>query len=267
MSDLVFGCNMLAGAGKKGVLKPDKLGRYPMVLGAFNADNSGGIHYLFDGAKRILNDVNSDINRKIKKGQLYGEAGHPKKFGLSAADYAERWATVVDANAAWQIHEYKLSEKPIKNHAGENVVVVTGFLVPWSPFDLRIKQSFESPTMNTGASIRTVANQGIVGGIFMRDVVSLITWDNVLEQGMPGANKFLTPACEDFSNEAIYEEHGGFDGLQYTREFAEAYEHNLLVKQTLAGENIDDRMSALEIIKIAGNWHTCPRLDMPALSW
>lgn len=267
MSDLVFGCSMLANSGKQGVIKPDKLGRYELVIGAFNACNKAGIKYIFDGANKILNNPSSELNRKISEGKLYGERGHPKSFGLKKNEYAERWGTVLESNSAWQIHEFKLSQQLAKNSAGESMVVVTGYLVPWGDSAESIRQSFASPTMNTAASVRSIANQGMVAGIFMRDIVNLITWDNVFDNGMDGAEKFLTPACEDFSNESMYEDFGGFDGLQYTKEFHDAYEHTLRMRSELQGEDNRLRMASLDIIKTSAGWVNCQRLDMPVLSW
>lgn len=267
MSDIVFGCSMLSGTGKQGILKPDKLGRYPLTVGAFNAKNKAGIEYIFDGAKKILDNPHSTFNRKMREGKLYGERGHPKRFGLKPADYADRWNTVMENNSAWQIHELLISTQTVKNMAGDAVILVNGWLVPYGDSSESTRQSFESPTMNTAASVRSVANQGMVGGIWMRDIQELITYDKVDDNGMYGSEKFLTAACEDFSNEEAYEQYGGFDGLQFTREFAEAYEHQLRVKSELHGECVQDQMAALDVIRTAAGWQTVQRLDMPVLSF
>lgn len=77
MATVHYGCTALLGTNKAGVLKPDAQGRYDMVLGALEYPNSVGDIYTLKSAQEFFKP-GSSLMRRVGKGQLRSEYGHPK---------------------------------------------------------------------------------------------------------------------------------------------------------------------------------------------
>ena len=85
-----YQCTALMGTNKKGSLKCDADGYYNVVLGALDYYNSSGAFYAYEPAKKLF-DQSSTLQRRITKGVLRGECGHPKfQPGQSKKDFMMR---------------------------------------------------------------------------------------------------------------------------------------------------------------------------------
>ena len=78
MQTVRFTCTSLTGTGKEGVIRPDENGYYDMVIGGLNMLNSAGEYYEYEGAKELFNQ-SSSFMRRVKRGALRGEVGHPRR--------------------------------------------------------------------------------------------------------------------------------------------------------------------------------------------
>ena len=65
-------------AGKQGILKADGQGYYEQIIGGLNMDNSADMRYTAEKKVLDLFEGSSVFKRKIQRGVLRGENGHPK---------------------------------------------------------------------------------------------------------------------------------------------------------------------------------------------
>ena len=78
MSNIRFSCTSLAGTQKQGIIPKDANGYYDMVIGGLDILNSAGEYYDHAGAKELFQE-SSSFMRRVKRGALRGEVGHPRR--------------------------------------------------------------------------------------------------------------------------------------------------------------------------------------------
>jgi hypothetical protein len=196
-----FTCTALVGTTKKGILKPDADGYYEVTLGAFNFYNSSGQFYPFAAAKGMFED-NSILMRRIKGGNLRGEAGHPKFApGMSKRDYIARIMDIDEKNVAFHIREIRIDDSAVKDKHGNSVIAVVAWIKPsGSSNGLALKASLDNPHENTCFSIRSITDDSIVDGRYLKEVRYIVTWDWVNEPGISVANKYQFPGLESIQD-------------------------------------------------------------------
>lgn len=169
--------------------KPDKEGYYELLSGAFNAYNESGQYYPMTEKLNSLFREDSVLIRKMRKGHLYGEMGHPKyssKIYASMDDYIKRLSNIEETRQALHIKEIKLV--PEKN----NRIHVYLKLKPYGPYGQTVKECLETPSMNCALSIRSLVYEKIINGIVHKYIQAITTWDFVSEPGIASANKWTT---------------------------------------------------------------------------
>lgn len=203
-----FEATKLVNKGKKGILTPDKDGYYTTVIGGLNAVNSAGhwyaadARYLFEGM-----DCKSILQRRIKAGNLKGEAGHPKPLpGMTNDDFKHRLLEVAEKNVSHHIRAIYLDDSFGKNNPEYNNPQMIGIIAEIKPtghYGPGLQAAFENPHENVCFSIRGFTDDTWVRGKRVRTLFEVVTFDWVTEPGIAAATKWDSPACESASIESI----------------------------------------------------------------
>lgn len=225
MSTVKFTSTRILPAGKKGVLTPDENGYYTTVLGGLNCYNSKGEYYVLSDEVRKLFESSSIFMRRIKKGVLKSELGHPKPTpGMTEIDYYQRIMDIDEKNVCAHIAEVWLDEDFGKNHPEYNnprLVGIIGKVAPSGPYASTVKRAFESPVENACFSVRSITEDRWENGRTVKTLKTIVSWDFVNEPGIAIATKIDSPALESYDNAT--------DKINYTVETD--YEKVLSVKK------------------------------------
>lgn len=199
-----YACTSLMGTNKAGLLKPDANGYRPMVVGALNMFNSAGEFYNYDQAKSLFEDGSSQLQRRIQRGVLKGEYGHPKfQPGMRNDQFLTRVMTIDEDKICCHFRELWLESNAVKDKDGRAVVAIMAWVKPSGPYGGYLKESLENPDENVCFSIRAFTEDKFMGGVKNRFIKQVITFDYVLEPGMAVAEKYKAPALESFQEDGI----------------------------------------------------------------
>lgn len=200
MERLVFTSTRLRYSGKQGILKPDAEGYYEMPIGAFNCVNSTDEVYTMENIKSIF-DGSSELMRKISNGKLFGEWGHPEpNTGESSNEFMGRACRINDKDTCVFFNKIWLDATlaPSMEHVGvpKDAVVTMARLKPMGSKWEALDRSLQDPNVNTTFSGRFLTRDRMHRGKTYVTVESIVTWDAVTEQGIPAAEKWLSPRLE-----------------------------------------------------------------------
>lgn len=191
-------------------LHMDEDGYYFVPIGAFNCFNTSGQFYVPEGMLKGLNDPKSSFNESLRSGRLYSECGHPLPEDYSYRDkngemvldkkaYFERLMDIRDDNRVAHIKNvsYKETDIPCGIPGRGNVFIVSGWVKPdGSDGGRRLKSNLDAPDVNTAFSLRSIIKTTKAGDIEYRNVVLLITYDEVTRPGIIFATKFKALGLE-----------------------------------------------------------------------
>lgn len=206
MNTIRFACTALMGTNKVGQLVKDENGYYTLVLGALNVLNSAGAFYTYEGAKELFESA-SPLMRRVARGALKGEYGHPKRVpGQSLDEFATRIMTIDERYICCHIKEVYLDFDSIKDpETGRPVIAIFGKVIPSGPLGHVLEKSLENKDENVCFSIRSFTHDTEDRrGNVTKVLKTIVTWDYVNEPGISYANKFGNPALES-------------DGVEFTR--------------------------------------------------
>jgi hypothetical protein len=196
-----FSCTALAGSNKVGNIKRDENGYYPMVVGALNVYNSAGQFYVYEQAKELFQE-SSQLMRRVSKGALRGEYGHPKPTpGMSNDQFANRVMSIYEENTCCHHKEITLDFENVKDESGNPVIAIISKVCPSGPMGPALERSLQNKDENVCFSIRAFTDDFRDRGITKRVLKTIVTWDLVNEPGLAIANKFAAPALEAFAEE------------------------------------------------------------------
>lgn len=199
MSAIKFTSTKLTNAGKKGILKPDENGYYPLVVGGLNTFNSVGEYYTLEGAKQLF-ESSSVFMRRVANGNLKGEEGHPKRLpGWSDDDYLRRVMNIEETNVVCHFKEVWLDEKFGRDHPelrNPSLVAIMAKVKPAGPRGPALQASLDNPDENVCFSIRALTRDYYNRGTTHRVLNQIFCWDRVTEPGIATSNKWASPALE-----------------------------------------------------------------------
>lgn len=198
MSTIRFTCSQLINSGKKGILKPVSDGYYDVVIGGLNIYNSAGMKYT--AVKEVIDlfESSSSFQRKVKRGALRGEVGHPKMLpGMTEEQYIDRILSIDEKNVCVHFSEIYLDFENFKNEDGSSIVAIRAIAGPSGPKGDFLDRQFKNPRENVCFSIRSFTEDYYKGGVVHRDIKNIITFDYVNEPGIHIAEKFKHPSLED----------------------------------------------------------------------
>ena len=194
-----FACTSLAGTNKVGNLKKDENGYYEVVVGALNVFNSAGQFYVYEQAKQLF-ESSSQLMRRVSRGSLRGEYGHPKMLpGMSNEQFANRVMSIHEENTCCHHKEITLDFDRVKDDQGKPVIAIISKVFPSGPMGAALERSLNNPNENVCFSIRAFTDDYRDGGICKRVLKTIVTWDLVNEPGIASAEKFKSPALEAMS--------------------------------------------------------------------
>ena len=204
MALIRFEATKLIDKNKKGILKPDASGYYTTVIGGLNAINSSG-HWYSDAARYIFSgeDNKSILQRRIKAGNLCGEAGHPKPTpSMSMDDFKYRLLTIEEKSISHHVRRIYLDDSFGKNnpeYGNDKMIGIIAEIKPDGPYGPALQSAFDNPDRNVCFSIRGFTDDTIKNGRRVRTLFEVVTFDWVTEPGIAAATKWDSPACESAS--------------------------------------------------------------------
>lgn len=196
LNSVKFSCTSLAGVNKSGVLKKDADGYYELVVGALNVFNSAGQYYVYEQAKQLF-EGSSQLMRRVRRGALRGEYGHPKfQPGMSGEAFANRVLSIYEENVCCHHKDITLDFDRVKDARGNPVIAIISKVLPSGPQGPTLQRSLDNPNENVCFSIRAFTDDFQRGQVTQRILKTIVTWDYVNEPGIAVAEKFLSPALE-----------------------------------------------------------------------
>ena len=197
MATYTMGSVALVGTNRSGDIKPDEKGWYDVYLGALNFPNSVGAEYDVEPVRQLLmND--SIIARRIAKGRLFGELGHPRQLpGMTDKEYIAR---LLDLNEQCEVFTIKTIaiDTSAKDKHGRPIIALRGLIKPSGPYRDVLQQKLDDPDINVNFSIRTLAQNYYQNGKLRKRVGNFITVDLVGEPGIDVADKYNAPSTESY---------------------------------------------------------------------
>ena len=202
-----FACTALLGTNKAGILKPDKDGYYPLVLGALNVYNSAGQFYPYESAKQVFAE-SSSLMRRIANGACRGEYGHPRMTpGMTTRDFLSRVMDIYEPNVCCHIRKVTVDYSSVRDEKGRPVIALIGEVRPCGPMGPALKASLDNPSENVCFSVRSITNDCNVGGTIHKNIRSIVTWDYVNEPGISVAKKWQSPGLESYDEQQFMPAH------------------------------------------------------------
>lgn len=201
----VFQFTFISGKNQEKVLDKTSDGWYICNLGAFNAFDSRGQYYTVDDVHDLFFGPDSVLRRKLNKGLLSGEMGHPVCVpGMSKTDFYMRTLRIDENRVSHHIRNIQFKELPFKDsYNGKqglgNMIQVVGEVYPAGPNGQYLKEVLENKGINVAFSIRSLTNDSMQGGLYVKKLTNCITYDWVTEPGINSATKFHTQSNESFS--------------------------------------------------------------------
>jgi len=201
MNSIRFGCTALTGTNKVGTLRQDEDGYYEMVVGALNVFNSAGQFYLYEQSKSLF-DNSSQFMRRVTKGALRGENGHPKpQVGQKESDYARRIMSIYEERVCCHHKEIYLDDQKIKDEKGQPVIAIMSKVKPAGELGYVLENALKNKDENVCFSIRSFTKDFYDKGVIKKILQTVITFDLVNEPGISYANKYNSPALESFDGD------------------------------------------------------------------
>lgn len=262
MSTIKFSSTRILPTGKKGIIKPDANGYYTTILGGLNCYNSAGAYYPASDEVRKLFEDSSILMRRIKKGVLKAELGHPKQTpGMSDMDYYQRIMDIDEKCVCAHISEIWLDEEFGKNHPeynNPNLIAIVGRVAPSGPYGHVLKRSMENPEENSCFSIRSITEDRWEHGRVNKTIKTIVCWDMVLEPGLALATKYDSPALESFQESKIltveYEKPISLNQLKRLSNNCETKLSASLEASKMIDEVIQTLIKKPEILPAYANW-------------
>jgi hypothetical protein len=204
MNSIRFGCTSLVGLNKIGQLKQDENGYYECIVGALNVYNSAGQFYVYEQSKNLF-ESSTQLMRRVKRGVLFGEYGHPKKaIGQSMDEFAHRVMSINESSVCCHHAELFLDFDRVRDANGRPIVAIISKVAPSGPLGHVLERSLKNTKENVCFSIRSFTDDFMDRGVMKRVLKTVVTFDYVIEPGIAVAEKFKSPALEDFSEDVMF---------------------------------------------------------------
>lgn len=194
-------------AGKKGILTPDAAGYYTQCIGGLDIENSAGITYSAEKARRLFEST-SDFQRRVSNQSLRGELGHPEQTpeyqGPANEDkWLNRLNDVLIKNISVYWAEIGLDENYGRNNPHLNRPNMVGIMARYRPGGAHghvLEKDLSDPSANVAFSIRAFSIPRMHMGKPYYDLQTIVTFDQVVEPGIFPATKMLSSTLESLSD-------------------------------------------------------------------
>lgn len=191
-----FTCTALGGTHKKGLIRQEEDGYYRVILGALNVYNASSEYYEYEGAKELFK-ASSSLMRRVKRGALRAENGHPKWLpGMSEDEYAQRIMQIYENRVCAHIKQVDLVFDTYKDEAGRPIIGIEGLVAPAGELGYVLEKALNNPNENIAFSIRSFTENIPTYRGIKKILRNIISWDYVGEQGISLADKYHSPTLE-----------------------------------------------------------------------
>lgn len=203
LNSVRFACTSLAGVNKAGTLKKDDQGYYEVVVGALNVFNSAGQYYVYEQTQELFKS-SSQLMRRVARGALRGEYGHPKMSpGMSNDAFANRVMSIWEDKVCCHFRDITLDFERVKDDKGRPVIAIVAWVTPSGPNGPALQKSLDNPNENVCFSIRAFTDDFREGMLVKRILRTIVTWDYVNEPGIAVAEKFKAPSLENIEDRSF----------------------------------------------------------------
>ena len=158
---------------------PDEDGYYKLRSGKLNTKSRQGVFYSGSQQVRNLFSPSSRFVERIKDGEIFGEASHPRNEGMTPMAYKQRLATIEPDQTAFFVKGVEL----IENRVGEYEIWLT--IKPTGIYGNAFKEALDDEFMNVSLSLRGFSKT--VSGI--RTLIYIVTFDWVHSPGIELSSK------------------------------------------------------------------------------
>ena len=172
-----------------GNVTPDADGFYLVNAGAYNVFNASGVYYDGDAIDQLYAD-NSILKRRIDKGVVRAELGHPRREPwMNEKAFDARLLEIREDRYCGHIRKAMLVP-----NIDSKMIITKIDVCPFGHYSSTLKDALENKFANCYFSVRSFSNQLRVNGILVKRVYQIVTWDFVTEGGILIANKHDTNA-------------------------------------------------------------------------
>lgn len=236
-------------------LKTDEGGYRRIILGAFNIDNSIGIHYPLTEKVKKLFEPGGSVRRRLDTGLCKSEMGHPDVSKMQLEDALRRISIIDETRVCAHIKSVQLV--PSKDEYNSNVVMAVGWVKPSGPYANGLENQFNNPEENVAFSIRSFVKLTNISGKLYREVTEIFTWDYVSEPGIKLAHKFNTLAALESHTPVIIEDINlVFNNVQLD---------NAIDKSMQFG--FENEFSELVMVRDSLGWNKVQSVNLRAFDW
>lgn len=188
---------------KQNSVVKDENGFYRVKLGRLNTYNLNGIFYKVNNLEALINNPRSVIHDRIENGLLKAEVSHPK-FKDNDGEPLRGDALIqaifeIDLDnvcVAIKKLEFIKTGKTESGWANFPIIDVFGWVKPIEPKGHYVKDALEDPDINLAWSIRSAVTEDRIGGMLVRTVLDISTWDMVDSSGVKGSNQWQAAGVE-----------------------------------------------------------------------
>lgn len=206
---LTFENTLLADSNVRGNLKPmDDSGYYLMNAGKLNAPLRMGHQYAVNDYIMECMSPESDLMRRVQRGEVYAELGHPQPFYLERVNGLVV-RTPITKTFEWVMRLRTIDMDNICLHirrihfdmlgGRHDPVMMRAEVIPFGRHKQIAIDSLTNPDINTALSMRTVTAEQKFGEL-VRQIEYFNNFDLVLEPGAAEACKHATAGLEDLLN-------------------------------------------------------------------
>jgi len=182
-------------------IKKDENGYYDINLGAINTYNHNGIYYRVNDLDALIDGEKSVLKRRLSTGVLRAEYKHPDFSNIKTqAELINKVMTINLDRVCAHIKEVRFINRGYCEKGWDGLYVhdVIGKVKPTGPYAQYLQEALDNPDENVCFSIRSLVEQNTIGGIVVRDIVDISTWDYVHEPGIKTATQWhRTKAIEN----------------------------------------------------------------------
>lgn len=202
MNTLRFACTSLIGRNKAGLLPVDENGYREMIVGGLNVFNAANQYYPLEGVQELFDPAGS-LMRRIKRGVLRAEYGHPKQDRMTNNQFINRVLNI-DERMVCGHHAELWLDFEAKGQDGKPYIAIMSRFKAGGPYGDVLEKQLSNPKENTCFSIRSFTEDKLSGmGVMNRFIRQIITFDYVNEPGIVHAEKFRSPALEGYNVEEV----------------------------------------------------------------
>jgi len=184
-------------------IKQDKEGFYRNVpLMVIGKPSRNGILYDPTSTMHALSNDSSRFVINLREGNLEGEWGHPMVDTSTPSRAVLDRLCRIDRTLA---SHYIAAIRTMQTESG--FTIVKGDVKPYGPYAQYLKDSMEDPNRNTAFSLRALTQDVETrGGITIRKVCLLVTFDAVDGPGFEEASKRYMAATESLTQTYVFDE-------------------------------------------------------------